>query len=86
MTAALLGGPILSSQGVVGQLSSRKLTLDPTTGTGSLPKMTASKTAAGGLWSQRRSLPAYISSQSFADAVMDLVVPNRTGQTTMTTI
>jgi hypothetical protein len=86
MTAALLGGPILSSQGVAGQLSSRKLTLDPTTGTGSLPKMTANKTAAGGLWSQRRSLPAYISSQSFAEAVMDLVVPDHTGQTTMTAI
>jgi hypothetical protein len=86
MTAALLGGPILSSQGVAGTLSSRRLTLGPTTSTGRLPKMTAEKTGIGGLWSQRRSLPSYISSKSFADAVMDLVVPDQNGQTTMTDI
>jgi hypothetical protein len=86
MTAALLGSPILNSQGVAGQLSSRKLTLHPTTSTGRLPKMTAEKTKTGGLWSQRRSLPSYISSKSFADAVMDLVVPDKNGQTTMTAI
>jgi hypothetical protein len=86
MTAALLGGPILSSQGVAGQLSSRQLTLDSTTSTGRLPKMTATKTKIGGLWSQRRSLPAYISSKSFAEAVIDLVVPDPQGQTSMTDI
>jgi hypothetical protein len=86
MTAALLGGPVLSSQGVAGQLSSRKLTLDPTTSTGRLPKMTAEKTTIGGLWSQRRSLPSYISAQSFGEAVIDLVVPDPQGQTTMTSI
>jgi hypothetical protein len=86
MTAALLGGPILSSQGVAGQLSSRKLTINPTTSTSRLPKMQAEKTAIGGLWSQRRSLPAYISSKSFADAIMNLVVPDQSGQTTMTGI
>ena len=86
MTAALLGGPILSSQGVAGQLSSRKLTLGPTTNTSRLPKMQAEKTGIGGLWSQRRSLPAYISSKSFADAIMNLVVPDQSGQTTMTGI
>jgi hypothetical protein len=85
MTAALLGGPILSSQGVAGQLSSRKLTLAPTTNTGRLPKMTPDK-KAGGLWSQRRSLPAYISGKSFTDAIMNLVVPDQSGQTTMTGI
>jgi hypothetical protein len=84
-TGALLGGPILRNQGVVGQMTSRKLTLGPTTKTGRLPKMTATG-AAGRLWAQRRSLPSYISGDSFAEAVIDLVVPNAAGQTTMDTI
>jgi hypothetical protein len=84
-TGALLGGPILNNQGVVGQMASRKLTLEPTTKTGRLPKMTATG-EAGRLWAQRRSLPAYISGDSFAEAVIDLVVPNAAGQTTMDTI
>ena len=59
-TGALLGGPILGNQGVAGQMFSRRLTLGPTRRTGRLPKMTADR-QAGRLWSQRRSLPAYIS-------------------------
>ena len=87
MTAALLGGPVLSSQGVAGQLSSRKLTLGPTKNTGRLPKMTAEKTSIGRLWRQRRSLPSYISSKSFSEAIIDLVVPDPQGQqTTLTSI
>jgi hypothetical protein len=86
LTAALLGGPILSSQGVAGQLSSRQLTLERTTSTGRLPKITAQKTEIGGRRSQLRSLPAYISAKSFAEAVVDLVVPNPQGQTEMTDI
>ena len=54
-TGALLGGPVLSNQGIAGQFSSRKLKLGPTSGTGRLPKMTADR-KAGRLWSQRRSL------------------------------
>jgi hypothetical protein len=38
------------------------------------------------LWSQSRSLPSYISSRSFAEAVVNLLVPSATGQTTMATI
>ena len=83
-TGALLGGPILGSQGMAGQISSRKLTLAATGTTGRLPKMTSEK--AGTLWSQRRSLPAYISSGSFAEAVIDLVLPDANGQTKMTDI
>ena len=83
-TGALLGGPILRSQGMAGQISSRKLTLAATGTTGRLPKMTADK--MGTLWSQRRSLPSYISSGSFVEAVIDLVVPGANGQTTMTDI
>ena len=84
-TGALLGGPVLSNQGIAGQFSSRKLKLGPTSGTGRLPKMTADR-KAGRLWSQRRSLPSYISARSFAEAVIDLLVPDSGGQTTMTSI
>ena len=84
-TGALLGGPILGNQGMAGQITSRKLTLSATGQTGRLPKMTTGR-KAGSLWSHRRSLPSYISSRSFAEAVIDLVVPDPVGQTTMTTI
>ena len=80
VTGALLGGPILGNQGVAGQLSTRKLTLGKTTGTGSLPTITPE---SGRKRPQLRSLPSYISARSFADAVIDLVVPNAQGQTTM---
>ena len=81
-TAALLGGPILGNQGMAGQITSRKLTLEPAGQQGRLPKMKADR-QAGGLWKQRRSLPSYISAKSFAEAVIDLVVPDPAGQTTM---
>jgi hypothetical protein len=84
-TGALLGGPILSSQGVVGDLSSRNLSLTPSAKAGSLPTTTEGR-KPWSAWSQRRSLPSYISSRSFADAVIDLVVPNAAGQTTMTAV
>jgi hypothetical protein len=84
-TGALLGGPILRSQGMTGQVTSRKLTLAATSPANRLPKMAAGR-AAGSLWRQRRSLPSYISAGSFADAVIDLVVPGPAGQVTMATI
>ena len=97
-TSALLGGPILGSQGMVGQISSRKLKLEPAGAPkpglrarlghilkpDRLPGMTAY--GHGNVRSQRRSLPAYISAASFADAVIDLVVPDPAGGTTMDTI
>jgi hypothetical protein len=84
-TGALLGGPILSSQGMAGQISSRALTVASAGPT----KRRIKTTDGGGLWgrsSQFRSLPSYISSQSFGEAVLDLVVPNAAGQTTFDTI
>jgi hypothetical protein len=83
-TSALLGSPILSNQGMTGQISSRTLVLQPATSP-------AAVKAAGprnpwDRWSQSRSLPSYISSRSFAEAVVNLLVPSATGQTTMTTI
>jgi hypothetical protein len=90
-TGALLGGPILGNQGMAGQITSRDLTLTAS-GTGRLPKVTL-ETKTGNLlrrirslWRQRRSLPSYISASSFADAVIDLVVPDPNGQTAMTSI
>jgi hypothetical protein len=109
-TGAVLGSPILSSQGMTGQITSRKLTLAPAKRPGRLPKIKAdkkpdqtAKTAdqtdqtadqtgktanqkAGSVLRQRRSLPSYISATSFAEAVVDLVVPDKTGQTEMTDI
>jgi hypothetical protein len=85
VTAALLGGPILGNQGVVGQIVGRNLTLNKTAGQrdGSLATITSQ---SGTKRSQLRSLPSYISSRSFADAVIDLVVPDPQGQTTLDTI
>ena len=85
VTAALLGGPILGNQGVVGQIVGRNLTLNKTPGQrdGSLATITSQ---SGTKRSQLRSLPSYISSRSFADAVIDLVVPDAQGQTTLDTI
>ena len=75
-TGALLGSPIMRSQGMTGDISTRGLTL-PAAQPGRpapLPK---------GPWKFRRSLPAYISATSFADALIDLLVPNAGGQTTL---
>ena len=86
VTSALLGSPILRSQGMVGNISSRELTVpSAATSAGRLPKMT-SKGRAHGTWRARRSLPAYISAQSFAEAVIDLVIPNAAGNTLMDTV
>lgn len=79
-TSALLGSPILGSQGVTGQLTSRPLTMSKNNRS-SLPKSTGK-----GTWSLRRSLPSYIPARSFAEALIDLLVPDTAGQTTMDTI
>ena len=78
-TGALLGSPIMRSQGLTGDISSRALTL-PAAKPGRpapLPK---------GPLKFRRSLPAYISATSFADALIDMMVPNAAGETTMDAI
>jgi hypothetical protein len=84
-TGALLGSPILRSQGITGQIVTRQLTLnkagDNKNNQSSLPKGTGKNT-----WSMRRSLPSYIPARSFAEAVIDLVVPDTAGQTTMDTV
>jgi hypothetical protein len=105
-TGALLGGPILGNQGVVGKLHERDLTLAPGNLTGRLPRMAAklppgsmwtppkgmtavsprSFTEAVRTWGPRRQLPSYISARSFAEAVIDMVVPDAHGDTTMDVI
>ena len=85
VAGALLGGPILSSQGIVGQIQDRQLTIKPAARAGRLHKMTADQQTRG-VWRQRRSLPAYFSGDSFAEAVIDLVAPDAAGETTMDTI
>jgi len=83
-TGALLGSPILSNQGMAGEISSRRLTLQPAQQPGRPATLKASPGARQ--WSQRRDLPSYIPARSFAEAVIDLLVPDAAGQTTMSTI
>jgi hypothetical protein len=85
VTSALLGGPILGNQGMAGQIPSRKLTITPDETKGRLPAISADR-QAGSRRSQLRSLPAYIPARSFAAAVIDLVAPDGSGQTTMDVI
>ena len=83
-THVLLRSPMLGSQGVVGTIATKGLTVE-----GFKPKVKASSTGKTDpvrllrTWSRRRQLPSYISARSFATAVMDLVVPSASGQTTM---
>ncbi|HET9971054.1 MAG TPA: hypothetical protein VFQ68_22640 [Streptosporangiaceae bacterium] len=83
-TRVLLSSPMLGSQGVVGTIAAQGLAVE-----GTKPKVRASgrsktdPTRFLRTWSRRRKLPSYISARSFATAVMDLVVPNASGQTTM---
>jgi len=83
-TGALLGSPILRSQGMTGEITSRKLTLQP-----GKPGRPPGVTAVAGKWTRWgdcRSLPAYISAKSISEAIVDLLVPNSAGDTTMTEI
>jgi hypothetical protein len=81
-TGALLGSPILRSQGMTGDIFDRDLVLKASRfGPG----------VTGGSWRKprlgaRRGLPSYISAKSFGEAVIDLLVPDAAGRTTMTTI
>jgi hypothetical protein len=83
-TGALLGSPILRSQGMVGDISSRDLVLQP--GKRGRPPRVTSGAGQRSLLQDRRSLPSYISAKSIADAIIDLLVPNSAGDTTMTEI
>ncbi len=81
-TSALLGSPVLRSQGMTGEIFSRDLIFQ--TGPGSRPNVTTSTGKRP--WSALRSLPSYISAQSVSEAVIDILVPDEAGKTTMTTI
>jgi hypothetical protein len=76
-TSALLGSPILSGLGMTGLIANRPLTLKPAN-----PGSIKAPLPTGGL-GLRRSLPSYISARAFADAVIDLVVPDAAGPVTM---
>ena len=79
-TGAVLGSPILRSQGMVGDITSRKLLVQASKpGRPSVRNVEPEKRAPLG---DLRSLPAYISPTAFADAVIDLLVPKPTAQTT----
>src|SRR5215469_6537808 len=87
-TGAVLGSPVLRSQGMVGDITDRKLLVQASNpgrpsklGRPSVRQNVSKKPAS---LSDLRSLPAYISPTAFADAVIDLLVPKPTGQTTAT--
>jgi hypothetical protein len=84
-TGALLGSPILRSQGMTGQIFTRQLTLDKA-GNNKNNRSPLPKSTGKGTWSLRRSLPSYIPARSFAEALIDMIVPGTAGQTTMNTI
>ncbi len=75
-TGALLGSPILRSQGMTGDIFNRDLVLKASRfGPG----------VTGGSWRKprlgaRRRLPSYISAKSFGEAVIDLLVPDAAGR------
>ena len=83
-TGALLGSPILRSQGMTGQISGRRLTLKPARQEGRLAVLQASSARAR--WRESRSLPSYIPARSFAVAVIDLLVPDPARPVAMSTI
>ena len=86
-TGALLGSPILGSQGMVGTMAAKDLTVESATA-----KVKASGNGKAGPigllrgWSRRRKLPSYISARSFAEAVVGMVIPDAAGQTNMVEI
>lgn len=79
-TSALLGSPILRSRGMAAQ----NLTLQSPSKPGRLPELTVG--SGGRLLPQCRSLPSYIPPESFAEAIVDLVVPEATEEITMAII
>ena len=83
-TGALLGSPILRSQGMTGVITTRDLTLQP--GKAHRPAQVTGGAGKWSQWSVRRSLPAYISAESVSEAIIDLLVPDSAGDTTMTEI
>ena len=94
-TSALLGSPILRSRGRASQGAELRPPREP----GRLPDLIGwwlprnpsglpSKLIRPGsrLWRQCRSLPPYIHAESFAGAVMDLLMPDATEEVTMATV
>jgi len=78
-TSALLGSPILRGR----WMNSQGMTLGPPRESGRLPELAGSGSR---LWRQCRSLPPYIPAESFAGAVMDLLMPDATEEITMATV
>jgi hypothetical protein len=83
-TTALLGSPLLVSPGMVGLLSSRAVVLTPSA---SLNRPADMSISGKDFWRQkRRSLPSYFAPRAFATGVIDMVLPDATGHTSMATI
>ena len=88
VTSALFGSPILRNQGMPGVVTSRPLKVANAGSDGYKPA-SLPKSADRGTYKLRRSLPSYIPARSFAEAVIDLVIPDSVGpdgRTTMNTV
>ena len=81
-TGVLLGSPMLAGHAMTGRITARALTVNTDQGR----PAAVSPLTSDRLRRQRRSLPAYISARSFADAVLDLLVPDAAGQTSLTVV
>ena len=81
---ALLGSPILRSQGMIGQISSRRLIMQPARRPGHPAPLPAG--AGRRPWRARRSLPSYIPARSFSVALIDLLVPDAAGRASMNAV
>ena len=77
-TGAVLGSPILRSQGMVGEMSSRDLAWQ--SGEPGRPPLMAASSGKRSSLRDRRSLPSYISAKSISEAIVDLIVPNAAGR------
>ena len=69
---------------MAGEITSRKLILQPPERQGRPVRVTAVNGERQ--WRECRRLPSYISAKSFSEALLDLVVPDTTGHTTMATV
>jgi hypothetical protein len=91
VTSALLGSPILRNQGMPGVVTTRPLEVANAGSNANKPASLPTSTKGGILntLKLRRSLPSYIPARSFAEAVIDMVVPDSVGpdgRTTMNTV
>jgi hypothetical protein len=81
VTEALLGAPIIRSQGMSGSVTSRPVTIEKPAGT--RPRLAKVRVGSSRwlLGNPLRRLPSYIPARTFSAALFDLVLPDASGRT-----